>query len=56
MNYPSLQSLCTALIASVSWTDIFSDLLNDSEELAVLAGVEASASSGMLRGVVRSPN
>ena len=56
MNYPSLQSLCTALIASVSWTDVFSDLFNDSEELAVLAGVEASPSSGVLRGVVRSPN
>ena len=56
MNYPSLQSLGTALIASVGWTDVFSDLLNDSEKLAVLAGVEASPSSGMLGGVVRSPN
>lgn len=56
MNYPSLQSLCTALIASVSWTDIFSDLLNDSEELAVLAGVESSPNCGMLRGEVGSSN
>ena len=41
MNYPSLQSLRTALIAGVRRPDVLADLLDDGEQLAVLAGVEA---------------
>ena len=56
MDNSSLQSLRTALIAGVRRPDVLADLLDDGEQLAVLAGVEASPSSGMLGGEVRSPN